>query len=111
MNTHPLSAHLQRFFTERLADQMQASPHTVASYRDTFRLLLTYARERLGRAPTYLRIDDIDAELVGHFLELCRNHAREQRSQPQCATVRNSVVFQIRRRQRTATPASLSEGS
>lgn len=68
MNTHPLSAHLQRFFTERLADQMQASPHTVASYRDTFRLLLTYARERLGRAPTYLRIDDIDAELVGRFL-------------------------------------------
>lgn len=68
MKTHPLPAYLQRFFTERLASQLQASSHTVASYRDTFRLLLTYASERLGRLPTDLRVADIDAQLVGHFL-------------------------------------------
>lgn len=68
MKTHPLSIYLQRFFTERLASQLQASPHTVASYRDTFRLLLTYASERLSRMPTDLQVADIDADLVGHFL-------------------------------------------
>ena len=68
MKTHPLPVYLQRFFTERLASQLQASSHTVASYRDTFRLLLTYASERLARMPTDLEVADIDAELVGHFL-------------------------------------------
>ena len=68
MKTHPLPVYLQRFFTERLVSQLQASAHTVASYRDTFRLLLTYASERLGRMPTDLQVADIDAQLVGHFL-------------------------------------------
>lgn len=68
MKTHPLPIYLQRFFTERLASQLQASPNTVASYRDTFRLLLTHASERLARMPTDLQVADIDAELVGHFL-------------------------------------------
>jgi len=40
---------VQRFFTERLETQLHASPNTVASYRDTFRLLLKYASDRLGR--------------------------------------------------------------
>jgi site-specific recombinase XerD len=48
--------------------QLNASPNTVASYRDTFRLLLKYAADRLGRAPTALQIADIDADLVGDFL-------------------------------------------
>ena len=46
----------------------QASSHTVASYRDTFRLLLRYAADQLARAPTKLQVDDIDAELIGQFL-------------------------------------------
>ena len=53
---------------ERLATQLHASPNTVASYRDTFRLLLKYAAERLGRQPTELQIADIDADLIGGFL-------------------------------------------
>jgi integrase/recombinase XerD len=68
MKTHPLPIYLQRFFSERLAMQLHASPNTVASYRDTFRLLLKYAADRLGRAPTALQIADIDADLVGDFL-------------------------------------------
>ena len=68
MKPNLLSIHLQRFFTERLVGQLQASSHTVASYRDTFRLLLSYAADRLARAPTNLHVADIDAELVGQFL-------------------------------------------
>ncbi len=68
MKAYPLPVYVQRFFVERLAAQLRASPHTVASYRDTFRLLLKYAADQLGRAPTDLRLADIDADLVGDFL-------------------------------------------
>ena len=68
MKVHPLAPHLQRFFTERLVNQLRASPNTIASYRDTFRLLLQFASRRLGRAPTELRVEEIDADLVALFL-------------------------------------------
>ena len=68
MKSYPLPIYLQRFFTERLATQLQASPHTVASYRDSFRLLLKYAADQLKREPTQLQIADIDANLIGGFL-------------------------------------------
>jgi integrase/recombinase XerD len=68
MKKHPLPAYLQRFFTDRLGTQLHASPNTVASYRDTFRLLLKFAAERLKRQPTQLQIADIDANLIGGFL-------------------------------------------
>jgi len=59
---------LQGFFTEHLA-RSGVSPHTVASYRDTFRLLLCYARDRSGRPPSRLELTDIDAALAGGFLD------------------------------------------
>jgi site-specific recombinase XerD len=60
---------LARYFTQRLVQQRQASAHTVASYRDTFRLLLQFAQRRLRRAPSALALDDIDAPLVVEFLD------------------------------------------
>ena len=60
---------LQSFFTDRLLRQRQASPHTVAGYRDYFRLLLKFAHERLHKSPTPLRIEDLDAPFVGLFLD------------------------------------------
>jgi integrase/recombinase XerD len=73
MKTYPLPIYVQRFFTERLLAQLQASPNTVASYRDTFRLLLKHAADHLGRAPTDLQVADIDAEMVGNFLTFAEN--------------------------------------
>jgi len=64
-----LAPTLQAFFTERLVHQREASPHTIAAYRDTMRLLLCFAVERLGRQPSKLDLDDIDAPLVGAFLD------------------------------------------
>ncbi len=69
MTRYPLPIFVQRFFTERLTNQLAASANTVASYRDTFRLLLTFATSRLGRQPTDLLVTDIDADLVGRFLD------------------------------------------
>jgi len=60
---------LQSFFTDRLLRQRAASPHTIAGYRDCFRLLLQFAKERLGKMPSQLRIEDLDAPFIGLFLE------------------------------------------
>src|SRR6516164_8879855 len=60
---------LQCFFADHLLRQRQASPHTVAGYRDCFRLLLQFAKERLGQSPSQLRIEDLDAPFIGHFLD------------------------------------------
>jgi site-specific recombinase XerD len=59
---------LEAFFTERLIGQRQASQHTVAAYRDAFCLLLRFAQQRTGRAPHQLALEDLDAGLVGAFL-------------------------------------------
>jgi site-specific recombinase XerD len=60
---------LEAFFTERLMRQKRASPHTIASYRDTFSLLLRFTQKRLGKAPSALALDDLDAPLISAFLD------------------------------------------
>lgn len=69
MTAANLPALLQRFFTDRLQSQLGASPHTVASYRDAFRLLLVFASKRLRRTPSRLCVEDLDTTLLGAFLE------------------------------------------
>lgn len=59
---------LEAFFTERMIGQRQVSHHTVAAYRDAFCLLLRFAQRRIGRAPHQLQLDDLDANLIGAFL-------------------------------------------
>jgi integrase/recombinase XerD len=59
---------LEAFFTERLIGQRQASQHTVAAYRDTWRLLVGFAQRRTGRTPHQLTLEDLDAALVAAFL-------------------------------------------
>ena len=63
-----LAPTLQAWFTERLMTQRQASPHTIAGYRDTMRLLLSFASAQLGKPPSKFELDDLDAELITSFL-------------------------------------------
>ena len=67
--TTSLAPLLERFFTQRLMQQRQASPHTVSSYRDTFRQFLTFAQQRLNRPPSSLDFEQIDAPLITGFLD------------------------------------------
>ena len=60
---------LQAFFTDRLLRQRNASQNTIASYRDTFRLLLGFATQLLKKAPSNLAIEDLDTPFIGAFLE------------------------------------------
>lgn len=66
---HILPALIERFFTERLMRQRHVSPHTIASYRDTFRLLFKFAQVRLRTSPSNLDLRDLDAPLIAAFLD------------------------------------------
>lgn len=63
-----LAPWLERFFTERLMQQRRVSPHTISSYRDTFRQFLKFAHRQYHRPPSRLTIEQIDAPLVADFL-------------------------------------------
>lgn len=64
-----LAALLETFFTDRLIGQRQVSPHTVASYRDSFRLLLEYAQRSLQKPPSSLNLNDLNAPFIVGFLD------------------------------------------
>ena len=86
---------MEAFFTKRLIAQKGASAHTIASYRDTFRLLLCFARKRLGKMPSQLALRDLDTSLLGAFLSeletLRHNTARSRNAR--LAAIRSFFSF------------------
>jgi hypothetical protein len=64
-----LAPTLQAFFTDRLIRQRQASPNTIAAYRDAFKLLLGFASQRAGMPPSQLDVADLDATMIAAFLD------------------------------------------
>ena len=64
-----LAPTLETYFTERLMTQRRASGHTIASYRDTMRLLLAFASQQTSKAPSQLDISDLDVQLISAFLD------------------------------------------
>lgn len=81
---------LQTFFTDRLLKQREMSTNTIASYRDTFRLLIRFAAQRLKKQPSQLEIEQLDAAFIGKFLE----HLEEGRGNG--ARTRNTRLAAIR---------------
>jgi integrase/recombinase XerD len=90
MNTSTFPSLIQRFFTERLLVQLGASPHTVAAYRDAFRMLLQFVATTLKRAPSAIRIEDLDVSFLGKFLK----HLESERSN--CTRTRNNRLSALR---------------
>jgi site-specific recombinase XerD len=80
---------LQRFFTERLIGQCGVSPLTVANYRDTFCLLIAYAKRCLNKTPAKLALQDLDAPFVGRFLDYLE---RERGNSPRSRNVRLAAI-------------------
>lgn len=85
----PLAPSLEAFFTERLQQQRRASPHTIAAYRDTFRLLLRFAEKQLGREPTRLLLTDLDASFIDTFLH---HLERDRKTSARSRNVRLSAI-------------------
>ena len=90
MNSSTFPSLIQRFFTERLLVQLGASPYTVAAYRDAFRMLLQFVSATLKRAPSDVRIEDLDVSFLGKFLE----HLESERSN--CTRTRNNRLSALR---------------
>ena len=72
--TTRLAPLLERFFTHRLMQQRQASPHTISSYRDTFRQFLKFMEQRLHQQPSQIVFEQIDVPLIVEFLDHLEKH-------------------------------------
>ena len=68
--TNKLPSLIEGFFARRLVSQRNVSAHTIASYRDAFRLLLAFAEKELHRPPTRLALEDLNAEFIGRYLDM-----------------------------------------
>lgn len=86
---------LQQFFLDRLIQQRNASPQTVAAYRDTFRLLLQFAQRHLGKPPERLALADLDAPLILAFLKHLENdrHNTIRSRNARLAAIRSFLHF------------------
>jgi site-specific recombinase XerD len=84
-----LAPTMQAFFTERLARQRQASPRTVASYSDTFRLLVGFVQHQTGKAPSALDFEDLNAEVISAFLDYLE---AERRNSPRTRNARLGAI-------------------
>ena len=80
---------LEAWFTDRLVGQRHASPNTIAAYRDTWRLLLQFAQSRVGKQPSQLDIADLDARMVGDFLNYLE---AERHNSPRTRNARLAAV-------------------
>lgn len=85
-----LAPTLQAFFTDRLIRQRQASPHTIAAYRDAFKLLLTFAATQARKEPSQLDVADLDAPTIAGFLD----HLEQERGNS--ISTRNARLAAIR---------------
>lgn len=87
-----LAPTLEAFFTDRLIGQRRASPHTIAAYRDTLCLLLRFAETETRTAPSALSIGDLDAPLIGRFLD---HLERERHNSPRTRNARLSAIHSL----------------
>ena len=95
------AALVQAFFCRRLIDQQNASAETVASYRDTFRLLFGFLQETRNKAPSALQLGDLDAQTIASFLDYLEsvrhNRASSRNVRRNIAGVRAERARQLRR--------------
>lgn len=95
---------LQDFFQRRLISERGASAHTIASYRDTFELLLRYLEQRTGRTPSALSLDDLDAPVVLAFLDYLEI---ERGSSPRTRNLRFTAIRSFMRHASIRDPTCL----
>jgi site-specific recombinase XerD len=100
---------LQSFFSNRLIAQRQASPHTIAAYRDTFRLLLQFAHQTLGKPASQITLENLNAPFITAFLDSLE---RDRGNAVRTRNVRMTVIRSFFRYTALESPqhAALSSG-
>jgi integrase/recombinase XerD len=83
---------LEAFFSQRLINEKGVSHHTIAAYRDTFRLLLSFAQRRTGKQPSTLKIEDLDASLISAFLD---HLERDRGNSPRTRNARLAAIHSM----------------
>ncbi len=94
---------LESFFTKRLMAQRKASPHTIAAYRDTFSLLLKFAQKHLGREPSKLLLEDLDAAFISVIPRPSGGRSPLLSQKPECTVSSDPLVLPIRGRRGAST--------
>lgn len=97
---------LQRFFCEYLIQQRHASDHTVASYRDTLRLLLSFLEKKLSQVPSSLRMQDLSAKNIAAFLDYCE---KERSNSPRTRNTRLAAIRSFLRFTLRCEPESMAQ--
>jgi integrase/recombinase XerD len=108
-----LAPTLQAFFTTRITSQFGASPHTVAAYRDTWRLLLTYLADATGTPPENLDLAALTPDQVSGFLthlEVVRGNAVSTRN-ARLAAIHAFFGYAAYRHPELSSPAFFGPGS
>ncbi|MFC1795013.1 tyrosine-type recombinase/integrase [Planctomycetota bacterium] len=80
---------LESYFTDRLMRQRKSSPNTIASHRDTFKLLLKFAQKHLKKEPSKLMIEELDTPFIGSFLDYLE---KERGNEAQTRNIRLSAI-------------------
>lgn len=80
---------LESYFTDRLIRQRKASPNTIASHRDTFKLLLKFAQQYIKKEPSKLMTEDLDTPFIGSFLDYLE---KERGNEAQTRNIRLSAI-------------------
>jgi site-specific recombinase XerD len=96
---------LQDFFLQRLGRERGSSPRTIASYRDTFELLLRFVEEKTRKVPTDLTLPDLDAPMILEFLDYIE---KERSNAPQTRNVRLAAIHSFMRYASVRDPASIA---
>ena len=96
---------LQDFFLQRLGRERGSSPRTIASYRDTFQLLLRFVEEKTRKVPTDLTLPDLDAPMILEFLDYIE---KERSNAPQTRNVRLAAIHSFMRYASVRDPASIA---
>jgi integrase/recombinase XerD len=99
-----LAPTLETYFTDRLIRQRRVSPHTIASYRDTFRLLLGYINRTTGTPPSRLEITDLDAARIGAFFSTSSTSAGTPPALATSGSPRSTPSFTTARCATPSTP-------
>lgn len=102
----PLAPHITAWLRERLPVERRASPHTCDSYAYAFQLLLSFAAERLGMAPSDLAVEHLDAALILAFLEHLQ---RDRGNGPRSRNVRLTAIKSFMRFMEYREPAALDQ--
>lgn len=87
--TKTFASLLEAFFTDRLMKQRQASPNTIASYRDTFRLLLRYLQEHCNKRPSSIALSDLSVSVITGFLDYLE---KQRGNKPRSRNIRLAAI-------------------